>query len=335
MRAPEFWSHRGAVSRLLLPLGRVWAWATAWRIGRAVPYRASVPVICVGNLTVGGAGKTPVCLALARKLTALGLRPHVLTRGYGGEEKGPHAVDPDRDDAERVGDEALLLARLAPVWVARDRAAGARAAAASGAGIIVMDDGHQNPTLAKDLSLVVVDGETGFGNGRVIPAGPLREPVAAGLARADALVVMGEDRGKVETWAGGLPVLRARLVPGPEVLSLRGRRVVAFAGIGRPGKFFQSLREAGAEVVAVHPFADHYPYAEADIQPILDEAFALDAIPVTTAKDAVRLPPDQRQQVTVLTARVQWANEDALDGLLSRFAARIDQASGPDHDESP
>ncbi|MEO5373673.1 MAG: tetraacyldisaccharide 4'-kinase [Alphaproteobacteria bacterium] len=319
MRAPDFWrfGRDSGIARLLEPVGLAYAAVGAWRLAHARPERAAVPVVCVGNLVAGGAGKTPVALALARRLRDRGLAPWFLTRGHGGREAGPLRVDSFRHSADEVGDEALLLAAVAPTVVSRRRPAGAALAAAGGAGVVIMDDGHQNPTLVKNMSLVVVDGGYGFGNGRILPAGPLREPVARGLARASAMVVIGDDETDIAAWTPpGLPLLTARMAPGPEAAALAGRRVVAFAGIGRPEKFFAMARAVGAEVVAEHPFADHYPYAEADIQPILDEAFALSAIPLTTAKDAVRLPPDQRQQVTVLTVSVTWDDPAALDRLL-------------------
>lgn len=320
MQAPEFWQSGGPLARLLEPFGLLYGAATAWRLRHGRPWRAPVPVVCVGNVVAGGVGKTPVVLDLLGRLPGA----HGLLRGYGGSEAGPLRVEPGRHDHERVGDEALLLAARAPTWVARDRAAGARAAVAAGAASIVMDDGFQNPGLAKDLSLVVVDGVAGFGNRRLIPAGPLREHLAAAFARADAVVLMGPDEAGVvrrleRLGFAHLPVLRAAIVPGPEAARLAGRKVVAFAGIGRPGKFFASLRGLGAQVVATHPFADHYPYAPADIQPILDEAFQLGATPVTTAKDAVRLPLDQRQQVDVLGVSVAWEDEAALTSLFARL----------------
>jgi len=219
----------------------------------------------------------------------------------------------------------LMLAREGlPVWIARDRAAGGQAAVAGGAGVLVMDDGFQNPALAKDLSLVVVDGGRGFGNGRLIPAGPLREPVPVGLGRADAVVIMGRDTARVaRVVPPHVPTLGARIVPGPRVEALAGQRVVAFAGIGDPGKFFAMLRNAGCDVVAIHPFADHHPYQPTDIQPILDEAFGLGAVPLTTAKDAVRLPDDQRQQVDVADVTVTWDDPSALETLLGRVLARF------------
>lgn len=315
MRAPEFWRSDNGIARLLEPFGLAYAAAGAWRIAHAKPERAPMPVICVGNLVAGGAGKTPVALSLTSMLQARGLAVHFLTRGYGGTERGPLQVDPARHVPDDVGDEALLLAMTAPTTVSRDRVAGARACI--GADVIIMDDGHQNPTLTKDISLVVVDGGYGFGNGRILPAGPLREPIRVGLARASAVVVMGKDTaGVANRVPRNVPILFAHLTPGPEVEIIRDRKVVAFAGIGQPEKFFSMLRAEGAQVVAKHPFADHYPYAEADVQPILDEAYELGAIPVTTAKDAVRLPNDQRRQMTVLTVTVAWEDESALELVL-------------------
>ncbi|TAL00562.1 MAG: tetraacyldisaccharide 4'-kinase [Rhodospirillaceae bacterium] len=319
MRPPEFWRTDNGVARLLNPIGRLVGAITTRRVLNATPLRASVPVISVGNLTVGGTGKTPVAMSIVTRLKARGLAPAVILRGYGGTLPGPVAVDPARHTAEDVGDEALLHAALAPTWVARSRAAGAVLATAAGASVIVLDDAHQHPSLAKDLSVIVIDGAAGFGNGRIVPAGPLRESVGDGLARTDAVVLMNDDRRNLASrLAAHVPVLRANLVPGPEQELLRGRRVVAFAGIGDPEKFFHTLRALGAQVVAKHPFDDHEGFGESDIQPILDEAYSLNAIPVTTAKDAVRLPPDQRQQVNVLSVGVEWADVSALDALLDR-----------------
>ncbi|GEO81708.1 tetraacyldisaccharide 4'-kinase [Pararhodospirillum oryzae] len=328
MRTPEFWASDAFPARLLEPLGYLYAAATRRRLARGRPVDPGVPVLCVGNLTAGGAGKTPLAQAVMTVVRGLGVEGHFLSRGYGGRLKGPVAIDPIRHGADEVGDEPLLLADMAPCWVARDRAAGARAAVAAGAGALVMDDGHQNPGLRKALSLVVVDGGFGFGNRRILPAGPLREPIRVGLARADAVVRIGPDRTGADAWIPeGLPCLGARLEPGPSAARLVGRRVVAFAGIGRPAKFFESLHALGAEVVAAHPFADHYPYAETDIQPILDEAWSLDAVPVTTAKDAMRLPPDQRPQVDVVGVRVAFDDPAAFHALIQgALAGRLPPA---------
>jgi tetraacyldisaccharide 4'-kinase len=321
MRAPDFWHKDNAIARLLGPLGAVYGWAVRRNLERAEEYRPAVPVICVGNIVAGGAGKTPVGIALARRLIAAGVKAHFLTRGYGGTEVGPRAVDLDRHDSVRVGDEALLLAREAPTWVARWRPDGAVAAAQMGAELIIMDDGFQNGSIAKDLSLVVVDGEYGFGNGRTMPAGPCREPPDQGLARADAMVVIGEDKcGLAElARAHDLPLLAARLVPDRDGADLMGRKVVAFAGIGRPEKFFATLKQCGARLTADHSFPDHHPFTRADIEALLAEAESNEAILVTTAKDAVRLPADLRARVTVLSVALDWEDPSLLTPLLDRI----------------
>lgn len=316
MRPPEFWRKRGAASTLLLPAAWIYAAATARRVRRK-GWRAPVPVISVGNLGVGGAGKTPVALALARRLIAAGRAPHFLTRGYGGRQAGPLRVDPARHAHRDVGDEALLLARLAPTWVARRRAPGALAAVAAGAGCIVMDDAHQNPDVAKDLSLVVVDGGYGFGNRRVIPAGPLREPVAAGLARADAAILVGDDRAGARARLGALPTIEARLVPDEAaVAALAGRKVVAFCGIGRPDKFFDTVTAMGATLVEALPFPDHHVFTPDDVMLAVELAARAGAVPVTTEKDFVRLPDEARPMVTPVPVRLDFADEAAIAALL-------------------
>ena len=327
MRAPDFWQSDNGIARLLEPFGLIYGAVTARRMARAKPTRAGKPVICVGNLTAGGSGKTPVAAALATQLSDLGRTPAILLRGYGGSLKGPVRVSAASHSVDEVGDEALLHARAAMTWVARERALAAAPAIAGGADVLIMDDGHQHASLYKDLSLIVVDGTNGFGNGRLIPAGPLRETVNAGLARADAVILMGDDPNDIAgrllgRMAGRLPILRAHLALGPEWQALRDQRVVAFAGIGNPKKFLAALQAVGARVVAFHPFGDHYGYAAADIQPMLDEAYALKALPVTTVKDAVRLDPDQRQQVNVLTVKAAWEDIDALDALLEKTLAK-------------
>ncbi|MBI3517142.1 MAG: tetraacyldisaccharide 4'-kinase, partial [Proteobacteria bacterium] len=277
---------------------------------------------CVGNLVVGGAGKTPVALALAADLKRRGRRVHCLTRGYGGTLLGPVVVDRDRHDAHAVGDEALLLAAVAPTVVARDRAAGAGLAFAQGADLIVMDDGFQNPGLAKDLSLLVIDGAVGFGNGRLLPAGPLREPIDAGLARAHALVLIGQDDRGVRRQVGDrVPTLTARLAPTPAWDALRGRRVVAFAGIGRPAKFFEALNAHGLLLVERAAFADHHSYTEEELARLARAASTADAVLVTTAKDAVRLSPEARARLTVLEVAVAWDDPDALERLVAPVLA--------------
>jgi len=319
MRAPEFWDEApGLLAGLLAPVGA--ALDAAGRVRRCLvhPYRAPVPVICVGNLVVGGAGKTPVVLALIEQLRQAGVEPHVVMRGYGGRLAGPARVDPAAHDAGAVGDEALLAAARAPTWVARDRAAGVRAAAEAGAGVILLDDGFQNPSVTKDLSLVVVDAAYGFGNGRLLPAGPLRERVEDGLARADAVVLLDGDPAAASPALAGFDraILRAALVP-LEAERLVGVRVVAFAGIGRPEKFFATLRRLGAEIVTEMPFPDHRPFGAAELDALRKRAHREQARLVTTAKDWVRLPEDRRGGIEVLAVEIAWRDPAAVVALLA------------------
>jgi tetraacyldisaccharide 4'-kinase len=322
VRAPEFWAQDGAVATFLQPLA--WLYGVVGRLRRAwtTPWRAEVPVICIGNLVAGGAGKTPTALAVGRRLLERGVAAHYLSRGYGGRLAGPVRVDPSRQDAGDVGDEPLLLAAAAPTWVARDRVAGAKAAVAAGAGAIVMDDGFQNPGLAKDLSLLVIDDGYGLGNGRVHPAGPLREPAADGLARADGVVLLRTGgSASAPPRPPGRPVLEARLMPRPEAATLRGQRVLAFAGIGRPERFFRTVQELGAELVAYRAFADHHRFREDEIWALVEAARDQDAVPVTTAKDAARLPPPARAMVRVIDVDLEFVVPAELDRLLDRVAA--------------
>ncbi len=322
MRSPGFWeTGRGGLrSDLLAPLGWAYGLATRARMAAIGPRRAAVPVLCVGNLVAGGAGKTPVALSIAARLGEGGMEVHFLSRGHGGARRGPLRVDPEFHDAREVGDEALLLARAAPTWVAADRPLGAAAAVAAGARVIVMDDGFQNPRLAKDLSLLVIDGGQGLGNRRCIPAGPLREPAAAGLARADGVALMGDDENGIARMVGelrpGLPLLRGRSKAGGEARELAGGTVVAFAGIGRPAKFFATLAELDCRVAAAHAFPDHHPYGDQEIEDLKTEAAAAGALLVTTAKDAQRLASPALDGITVLTITVEWDDEAALDEFL-------------------
>ena len=310
MRAPDFWQSRGALALLLAPLGWLYGASVAIKAALANPTQTRARVVCVGNLTAGGSGKTPVALALGAALMARGKTIAFLTRGYGGSQSGPVMVSPN-DDPVRVGDEALLLANTAPTILAADRAAGARM---SNADVIVMDDGHQNFTLAKTLSVVVVDGETGFGNGLMIPAGPLREPVSQGLARADAVVIMGDGDVPLGNFSG--PVLRANLKA--ESDALRGIRVFAFAGIGRPRKFIASLEDAGAIVTGSAFFPDHHPYSQSDLDSLIKRAGG--ARLVTTQKDFVRLKPHQRMGIAVLPVRAVFDDSAQVSALLDRLS---------------
>jgi tetraacyldisaccharide 4'-kinase len=294
MREPAFW-HRPSswISRLLMPLGAIYGLVAGRRLRRE-GFDAGIPVICVGNYHVGGAGKTPTVLALAKVLRDLGETPIVLSRGYRGRLRGPIKVDPARHAAVDVGDEPLMLARTVPVVVARDRLSGVALARSQGASVILMDDGFQNPAIAKDVSLIVIDGDRGLGNGRVLPAGPLRAPLPPQLARTDALVVIGDGRAAEAVAAAiaarGRPVLSAHLnADDASVASLRDKRVLAFAGIGDPSRFFRTLRASGIAVVAERDFADHHLFSKSEIETLIEDANRDALTLVTTEKDLARL----------------------------------------------
>lgn len=321
--APRFWAEPpGILADLLMPIGAAWEAAGRLREVLSRPYRPPIPVICVGNLVAGGAGKTPVALDMASRLAARGRTVHFVTRGYGGSLVGPVRIDAARHDADAVGDEALLLADRAPGWVARDRAAGVRAAVGAGADVVVLDDGLQNPTIAKSLSILVIDAGYGVGNGRVIPAGPLRERLTRGVARADAVVMLeGEAEAPVPKGiSAASPVLFAVLSPVAGE-RLAGRRLLAFAGIGRPGKFFTSLHALGAVLVGTRTFPDHHPYRVREIDRLRGDAAREGAQLITTAKDIVRVPPSCRTGIEVLEVVVRWRDPAALDALLSPILA--------------
>jgi tetraacyldisaccharide 4'-kinase len=315
MRPPDFWKRTSAAARLtsaiLAPLGWAYGASVAYRARHARPFRSRAKVICVGNLTVGGTGKTPIALEIARLLLARGSRMVFLTRGYGGRVLGPRFVAAS-DSHSDVGDEPLLLAAVAPVIVARDRAAGARLADEQGFDVIVMDDGHQNFSLTKDLSLVVIGSD--FGNNRMLPAGPLRESVAQGLKRADAIIVTGDGRMPVNA---SLPIIDSHLVPVGEV-AWSGTRVVAFAGIANPERFFALLSELGAYVVESRAFADHHPFSPTEIAQLKSRALAESAVLVTTEKDFVRLSTEEREGVEQLHVRAEFKQSEVIARLLGQ-----------------
>jgi tetraacyldisaccharide 4'-kinase len=334
MREPAFWWREPSLaSALLAPLAAVYgAVARARLTGRG--RSAGVPVVCIGNLTVGGAGKTPTALAVARMLAAAGERPAFLSRGYGGALAGPVMVDPPRHRAREVGDEPLLLAREAPTIVARNRLRGADLAA--GASVIVMDDGFHNPSLVKDCSVLVVDGRRGIGNGRVIPAGPLRAPVDAQLTRAQALVVVGAaSRGLAvaeRAHARKIPVFQARLRPDVGVIArLAGRRVLAFAGIGDPEKFFASLAEAGIALAGTRSFPDHHRYTPEEAGALCNEAERDGLVLVTTEKDLARLSGEDQQlagRAKALPVTLAFEDEAPFKSLLLEQVAAARRRGG-------
>ena len=328
LATPRWWYVRDGAPAplaraLLRPASWVWAAATARRLARGRPFNPGVAVISVGNLTVGGSGKTPVARELLAQLRGRGIDAHGLSRGYGGRLAGPVRVDPAVHAAADVGDEPLMLARDAPIWIARDRVAGARAAVAAGAQAIVLDDAHQNPALKKRLSLVVVDGETRgrewpFGDGAVFPAGPMREPLAAGLKRADAVVVLlPADLPAVDpallAMVAERPVLVARLQPA--AAALHGPQV-GFAGIAKPWRFEATLRAAGVDLSDFAAFPDHAAFSPSDLQFLRERAALYDAGLVTTEKDWVRLPPEARPLITPWPVRAVFEDEAALWALL-------------------
>jgi len=322
MKPPDFWygETSGLGPQLLRPLGALYALGGQIRRTLTTPWYPTVPVICVGNLTAGGAGKTPTAVAIARFLQDKGLDVHFLSRGYGGSNTSPLQVSRSSHEASLVGDEPLLLADIAPTWVGSDRKASAQKAIDAGAKALVMDDGFQNPGLHKDVSIVVVDGEVGFGNGRVMPAGPLREPLLDGLGRADAVLLIGEDKLNLAATLTGprkkpLTILRAKLMPDPGQ-AIAGKKVVAFAGIGRPEKFYQTLKDMGCEIADTVSFTDHHPYSVDEIDALVQKAASMNAELITTTKDHARLAPDQASQVLTLAVHLAWGDVSALERVL-------------------
>jgi len=342
MREPAFWHRPPSLTSLLLaPLGALYGMAASRRLQRE-GFDAGIPVLCVGNYHVGGAGKTPTVLALTKLLRDLGETPVVLSRGYGGRLSGPVRVDPERHDAADVGDEPLMMARTVPVAVARDRVDGVALARSQGASVILMDDGFQNPAIAKDASLIVIDGDRGLGNACVFPAGPLRAPLGPQLDRTDALIVVGDGAAASAVAAAiaaqDKPVLSAHLRPDDaSVASLRGKRALAFAGIGDPGRFFNTLRAAGIEVARERAFSDHHPFTPGEIQALIDDAKRDGLTPVTTEKDLARLRkagalPSWAQQIVPFAVTLEFDSVVKLRRFISErlYRAREKKFSGRD-----
>jgi tetraacyldisaccharide 4'-kinase len=328
VRAPGFWSKRPPtlLARSLEPLGAVYGAVTAWRMARP-GLGVEAPVVCVGNFVAGGAGKTPAAIAVAKLLGDMGERVAFLSRGYGGATRAEAvAVDPKVHRAEEVGDEPLLLARAAPCFVARDRRLAARAAIAAGASVVVLDDGLQNPTLAKDFSFALIDGGAGFGNGLCVPAGPLRAAPARQLPRVSAVVFVdgvSDASAAAHEAVAGKPTLNARLEPDPVVADrLRNQNVLALAGIGRPEKFFATLRAIGARVAVARGFADHQQYSAAQLDALMSEAASRGLMPVTTEKDHVRLAPAYAEKIVALPVALLFDDAAAVSRMLAEALAR-------------
>lgn len=330
-KTPSFWyQSRSRMDRflpkLLSPLGKLYGAVSRHRFDMHYPVPMAKPVVCVGNVVAGGAGKTPVVMSLVAQLQEKGMNPHILTRGYGGREEGPLQVSPGRDIAEDVGDEALLLVHAAPTWVSKSRALGAQAAMDTGASIIVMDDGYQNPEFFKDVSLLVIDGAVGFGNGCVMPAGPLREAADFALSRAHAVIILGEDKRGLRAQIAALrdiPVFGAELKPAAGNPEVAGRQVYAFAGIGRPEKFRATLEAAGAQVEGWGDYPDHFMYEEQDLRDLLQSAEARGLPVLTTAKDHVRLPEALKARIQPFHVDLVWEEgADVAQFVLDTLAAR-------------
>lgn len=320
MKTPAFWNSKNILSTLLVPLSWLYALGHKWKSARITPAKVSVPVICVGNVTAGGAGKTPVVMHIGRMLKAEGVNAYFLSRGYGGSVEAPTRVDPTEHSAREVGDEPLMLAEILPTIVAKDRLAGAQYAIAQGASLIVMDDGLQNNALAKTLSLVVVDGTRGFGNGHMLPAGPLREPVSAVLARADAMIVINPTEEII------IPPAKQTLTASTSPVYagfVKDKRWVAFCGIAYPDKFFTTLHNLGGHVMASRAFADHHLYSVHDMEELKKEAIRHGAGLITTAKDIVRITPTERGGISVVNIAITFDDEPALAALIARARAAL------------
>ncbi len=311
LKTPGWWKTNNALSTLLLPAAVFYGACAARRNVGITPETVGVPVICIGNAVAGGAGKTPLALSIGAWMKARGVRAFFVTRGYGGSEKGPLSVNPLHHTAQHVGDEPLLLARVLPTFMAKNRMSAVHAAINAGAELVILDDGLQDARLSKTLSLLAVDGTYGFGNGRLLPAGPLREPAESALARVNAAVVIGGD-----FTPNGAALLRATLTPTVEAHHLRGQRVVGFAGLGQPDKFRATLESLGCIITSFHGFADHHPYTHGELEQLRHTARTEQAMLVTTEKDKARLTQAAGEHITAVPVRLAWQNPAALDALL-------------------
>lgn len=326
MQPPDFWKnepeHTGLWPVVLAPVSKLWQWAGARRWRQGLYVKLGIPVICIGNVNLGGTGKTPTVIEAVTRLIAIGKAPHVVSKGYKGQITGPTQVEPTHHTANDVGDEPLLLAAFAPTWISKDRLAGARAAKAAGADVIVLDDGLQNPALAKDLTIMVVDAQMGFGNGQVFPAGPLRETIEAAVAKTDLLLTIGP-KGNVhdaflDKWDAvkALPHVSGTIEPLQTGMDWQGMEVLAFAGIGRPEKFYHTLKEMGVKVKATRSFDDHQTLSTSLLARLENEAWQLGAQLVTTEKDAVRLPKEWQQKVLTVPVRLKIHDAKVFDKAL-------------------
>lgn len=330
MRTPRFWYNPkySILSLLLAPFSWVYRCVDKIIQNHTKPWQAPIPVICVGNIVAGGQGKTPTALSICEALKLRNKSVHFISRGYGGTLRGPLLVDSNVNTSSEVGDEPLLLSEVAPTWICANRKAGIKLAHKMGADIIVMDDGYQNQSVKKDLSIVVIDGETGFGNGQIIPAGPLRESIFSGLKRANAVVIIGEDHLNLAadlsntlslTSKEPVNIFAAKLIPAVKSRSLLNKKVFAFAGIGRPEKFFTMLINEGYKVTGKQDFPDHHQFTKAEISKLLHLAQIKNSKLITTSKDYVRLTAAQQKDIIMLPITLKWNDKSALDNILKSF----------------
>ena len=316
MKTPSFWHADGFIPKLLEPLAQLYKFLSFLERSLGSKTKIDIPVLCIGNIVSGGAGKTPIALSIGQKLN---VKHNIsfLTRGYGGIEAGPIKVNPDAHSSYEVGDEALILSEVGSTWVSRNRTAGAIAAKNAGFEIVIMDDGFQHTSLVKTLSFVIIDGPYGFGNGRLIPAGPLREPIYSGLKRADVIVLVGEvNHSLIELLPNNKPLLRASLVPNEMGIQLSNSNVIGFAGIGRPTKFRETLEKMDLNIIDFVPFPDHYRFRESEIRELYEKATEVDAILVTTVKDMKRLPKSVAHLCQPIGITVVWEDDSEIQQLL-------------------
>lgn len=314
MKTPKFWDKKNITAKSLLPIGVVYSAITALRLKIKKTKKINIPVICIGNLTAGGTGKTPVAIAVSELLQNQGYNPAFVSRGYGGKLSDV-LVTPQIHTAKDVGDEPLLLARQAMVSINPNRYLAALKAQQNGADIIVMDDGFQNPSLHKNISFLVFDGSFGIGNGYPLPAGPLRENFAAGIKRADAAMIIGKDQHNLAQKLAGLPIFYGKITS--QLPQLNSNKVIAFAGIGRPQKFYTSLSELGLELVDTIDFPDHHFYTPAELRNLVEQAETNGVDLITTAKDFVKIPQELQSRFKVLEIKIRWENERKLEQFIS------------------
>ena len=319
MKTPIFWEHDDLLAKVLTPLGELYAFATKLRLKLKKPKKVNIPVICIGNLTAGGTGKTPTAISLAIMLQNAGIYPNFISRGYHGTLQNTQ-VNPLEHTPQQVGDEPLLLAHIAPTFINADRYQAALMAQSGSAECIIMDDGFQNPTLYKDLSFIVIDGNYGFGNHKCIPAGPLREHITDGLKRAQAALIIGDDLNIAATLP--IPYFKGKIIP--QKPTLTNNKIVAFAGIGRPEKFYTSLQELGIEIIKTYDFPDHHYYTQKELQEIINFATENQAEIITTSKDFVKIPTALQSHFKVLKIKIEWEKEDELQNfMLTNLSKRL------------